>query len=301
MSNSCEDLRDQYKNSRQRKYGLKGSSYKNRTMFKEKYTLFNDTIRKSDTTSSKNTNLNQLDKKYCIENDMIYSLNKKKRWQLKSDLLSQMNDLKEDNADVRLYTATFDEFDETKLNEIHSTKGGRTNKRYNSNFDSVLREERKNELMKNQPVENKPKVKKPNRFNPINRFEKKNKNVNQTERIIIEDEYEEEDDEAFSGTSRYYIVNVSKNKKVPNGPPPDYRDNYLSRARRNYIAPKAYYSDLDSYENEDSSDYEINSNSSNNALTHETDFEEYELTNKDVDFEEFVKKYAIQLVEKQKN
>ena len=132
--NSLEDLRDSYKNSRQskkiNKYGLKGCTYKHTGcdtgIPRDSYII---SVKRFDTTSQTNNDLKAINQKYCLDADIIYSLDKKKRWELMSDLTSKMDNFKEDNADVRLYETSKKEncYMSYKkgivLNEMQTSKG----------------------------------------------------------------------------------------------------------------------------------------------------------------------------------
>lgn len=130
MPGSLDDLRDSYKNSRQKKpskYGLNGATYKMTYSIDSNNNLHGGLVTRHDTTSAKNECLKKINQQYCLDDSrMAYSLNKKKRWELKSTLISNMNELKDENVDARLYEMTSNENNgsyNTKLTGVHKSKG----------------------------------------------------------------------------------------------------------------------------------------------------------------------------------
>ncbi|RMZ93507.1 hypothetical protein BpHYR1_022902, partial [Brachionus plicatilis] len=101
---SLEELRDNYKNSKQSndfKLRLNGSTFRKiRSEFC--HTKMGNTIEIKD--NGKMNDLEDLNKKYEIsESNLVYSLNKKKRWQVATELTKNMADFKNENIDVRLF------------------------------------------------------------------------------------------------------------------------------------------------------------------------------------------------------
>lgn len=101
---SLEDLRDNYKNSRQSndvKLKLNGATYR-KIRSDYSHTKVGNVISISD--QGKMEDLDELNSKYAISKpNLVYSLNKKKRWQFGSELADTMPDFANEDIDVRLY------------------------------------------------------------------------------------------------------------------------------------------------------------------------------------------------------
>lgn len=129
MSKSLEDLRDSYKNSRQSKnamHGLNGASFKKIRELNSKNR--GDLISWIDTTNkTMDSNLNRINQTYDLADSQTeYSLNKKKRWEVKKQLVLKMEEFNSNDSDVRLYE-TIDAKSSRDLISCQKSKGNKQN------------------------------------------------------------------------------------------------------------------------------------------------------------------------------
>jgi hypothetical protein len=121
---SLEDLRDAYKNSRQNrdlKLNLNGATYRKIATGFHVHSMGN-TIKKVNKEII-NDDLNELNVKYALkDNNLVYSLNKKNRWQLKGDLIQNMHNYESDDVDVRLYETSSRAGNTKNLTALHTSK-----------------------------------------------------------------------------------------------------------------------------------------------------------------------------------
>ena len=210
---SLEDLRNDYKSNKKSKSKSKyPSAATSRTILLEK--PLQNTIQRIDTTSRNNKHLNEINEIYCVNDDRVtYSLDKKKRWQITSDLVSKLDDFKQSNTGVKVFeTAPIGGSNKGSFSHgsnvlaYYNSSTGSDNKQ-SGNYRSITEQERAEEqrqrIVQIAPV----KVKKPNRFKPVNRFQKSKTSGSFVERIVIRSEESESEDEneAYNGTSQYFI------------------------------------------------------------------------------------------------
>ena len=261
MTGSLEDLRDLYKSNKKcrAKYPVGGAT--SRCVLVNKTDSPANFLLRKDTTSSARTHndLNRINEYYCITDDQVtYSLDKKKRWQIKSDLVNQMADFELDGSDVKLIeTAPIGAIRNNgpKVIAYHKSRGEPTNPRQqNGNFKSLLAQERIEtaEQTRGQNI----KIKKPNRFKPINRFQK-SKESSHIEHIVIQSEESddsEDEQNIYGGTSQYVIgygpnkQELKKTKKYGDFIGFNFNKSYNKSKgirRNNIFGSKAYLSELD--------------------------------------------------------
>lgn len=106
MSLEIEDLRDQYKSSRQssdHKLKLNGATYSK---------LHRNVLHAKGGNTIKLTRvgeycgdelMDELNEKYQIDCDSTFSLNKKKRWELSKEIVRNISNFEKDDVDLRLY------------------------------------------------------------------------------------------------------------------------------------------------------------------------------------------------------
>lgn len=139
-------------------------------------------------------------------------------------------------------------------------------------------------MNRNKPDKSQHKEKKHNRFNPTNIYQKKPSTNNIIEHTFIDDIETEtdEEDEAYGGSSQYVIERICVDRKLPHGMSIQFTDDTYksnkSRARYRFNLSGGHYSDLDYYDQDESSDTETTNLELDNKLA-----------DKDVDFEEFVR------------
>lgn len=263
MAGSLEDLRDLYKSNKKSraKYPVGGATSRcglvSKTDSPDNFLLRRDTTSRART----NTGLNRINEYYCITDDQVtYSLDKKKRWQIKSDLVNQMADFKLEGSDVKLIeTAPIGNMvaNGPKVISYHKSKGERSNpSQKNGNLKSLLAQERiaKARQTRGQTIQ----VKKPNRFKPINRFQKSNRSSgDHIEHIVIQSEESDDsgdEEQGYGGTSQYVIgygpnkQELKKTKKYGHFIGFDFhnKDNKSEGIRRNNNnSTKAYLSELE--------------------------------------------------------
>ena len=103
---SIEDLRENYKNSRQAKdiqHKLNGATYRN-SVYKSSNKALIKKINHIGSKPADYQSLDDLNTKYgLINTNEFYSLNKNKRWELKNIIDNNMDQFIKDDLDVRLY------------------------------------------------------------------------------------------------------------------------------------------------------------------------------------------------------
>lgn len=307
MAGSLEDLRDLYKSNKQKsraKYPVGGSTC--RSGLANKKQSPDNFLVKRDTTSRARTHndLNKLNEYYCITDDAVtYSLDKKKRWQIKSDLVNKMTDFKDEGSDVKVIeTAPIGNMvaNGPKVIAYHKSKGEPIYPcKKSGNFRSLIAQERLEKARKNRGQTTVP-VKKPNRFKPINRFQKSNRTFDHIQHIVIESEEsdESEDEEQGYGGSSQYVIgyapnkhDLKKTKKYSSfiGSESYYNYNRNEGIRRNNNNTKAYLSELDEpLEASDAS--ETDESDARQVPNGEVlvDLEQLAKTTKTIEFEELV-------------
>jgi hypothetical protein len=191
---SLEDLRDLYKSSTKSKHleiKSNGSTYSN--AYRNEIYKRGNLVRKQ--VSGGIENRNEIDEKYCINSTQLdFSLNKKGRWKMAVDLKQNMSSFANDDIDVRLYE-TRDRIRPGYDNCIsfQSSKGKSLKVRSTyANKDSIKR----NLILEAQKARN-PEIE----IQKINkkRVASKTKSTNdwETERIIIDLNQQDEDDDNF--------------------------------------------------------------------------------------------------------
>jgi hypothetical protein len=196
MSGSLDDLRDSYKNSRQSKQSRVKSKRGHGPISSSTVSVYSS-ITKPD------AELAETDNKFLIHDTQVnYSLNKKKRWEIKEDLISKMTDFGL-SEEVRLYE-TLRTPKHYNLISVHKSKGQNLENNSHRSYRSVRNQEEAEARKRNTP-KTEVKGKKPNRFKTVNlKGKKKNKAV-EIERIVIDVSDEEEGEEAYSGRAEYII------------------------------------------------------------------------------------------------
>lgn len=278
MSGSLEDLRDSYKNSRRSKQAKKA-----------KNKLKNGYIAITDTTSKRNTNIDELNNQFDIHVPHIpYSMNKKKRWQLQDEFKAKMGDLKFDQAEVNLYE-TLSSGNKIQLRDSYKSKDvnktdSSLKKDFKKNYLSIREQEAIDIRNRNQP-KSLVKVKKTNRF----KMGKAGQATQKNERITIEDAVSgEDDDEDTEYAGRFeYVLNYEDES------PNKWDSSKVLRKKGVRHSKRITKSD-----NEDLffSDCE---EPTCDSMIYEFEKFENSLT-KNIEFEELVTKFAVYLVEKQK-
>jgi len=275
MSGSLEDLRELYKNSRQSK--LNHSKNK-----RDQKSYTSSIIRVHSTVSKPQKDLAETAHKFVInKSDVDYSLNKKKRWEIKEDLVTRMNDFETENIDVRLYEIV-NSYNRNDLIEAYKSKGQDLKNNNRRSFLSVRAQEADEARQRNIP---KPqiKIKKPNRFKPVNMKQKKKKTDVDIERIVIEPS-EDEAEEVYSGRVEYTIQHEIAKKNFRS-----YSSDIIT-AQRYRKVPTVDQDDLywsESEEEQISVDDKIENNDEYFGYS---EFESSLNTSKHVDFDELVNK-----------
>jgi hypothetical protein len=265
MAGSLEDLRDLYKSNKKsrEKYPVGGATSRYANLGAVSKSPGNYLLRRDTTSRARtDTDLNRINEYYCITEDQVtYSLDKKKRWQIKSDLVNKMADFKLEGSDVKLIeTAPIGNMaaNGPKVIAYHKSKGERSNpSQKNGNFKSLLAQERieKARQTRGQTIQ----VKKPNRFKPVDRFQKSNRSSgSHIEHIVIQSEESgdsEDEGQGYGGTSQYVIgyepnkQELKKTKKYGHFIGFDFnnRDSKSESGirRNNNNSTKAYLSGLD--------------------------------------------------------
>ncbi len=275
MSGSLEDLRELYKNSRQSK--LNHSKNK-----RDQKSYTSSIIRVHSTVSKPQKDLAETAHKFVInKSDVDYSLNKKKRWEIKEDLVTRMNDFETENIDVRLYEIV-NSYNRNDLIEAYKSKGQDLKNNNRRSFLSVRAQEADEARQRNIP---KPqiKIKKPNRFKPVNMKQKKKKTDVDIERIVIEPS-EDEAEEVYSGRVEYTIQHEIAKQNFRS-----YSSDIIT-AQRYRKVPTVDQDDLywsESEEEQISVDDKIENNDEYFGYS---EFESSLNTSKHVDFDELVNK-----------
>ncbi|CAF1086914.1 unnamed protein product [Brachionus calyciflorus] len=138
-----EDLRDQYKQTRQLndvRLKLNGSTYR-KVRSEYSHTKMGNLISIKD--QGKMENLADLNQKYEINKpNLDYSLNKKKRWQIATELTENMSQFGKENIDVRLYETRNRNEKKSNCIAIHKSKGDQIHvKKTYANLESIKKKQ----------------------------------------------------------------------------------------------------------------------------------------------------------------
>lgn len=164
---SLDDIRESYKSSRQsndHKLRLNGATYRKIRNFAP----IGNTISKTgySTSSSGAEILDEINEKYQLNaNREVYSLNKKKRWEVPKQLIDHMPTLADDDHNVRLIEKRNRNSRKANCIGIHKTKGDQVSvKKTYANLESILKMEQQSEAKRQNPAADAAPAKKPNRF-----------------------------------------------------------------------------------------------------------------------------------------
>ena len=155
-----------------------------------------NTLTKFDQIKNQNKSeyLGELNDKYALKDDnLVYSLNKKKRWQLRDDLVSKMGNFLEDDNDVRLYETSNRGGNLKNLTSIHTSKGDAvTVKNTYANLNSVKKKFELDEISKRNPKTEEILIRKV-RSKKCSKPKKLTSQVEQQETIVIDLDQDEND------------------------------------------------------------------------------------------------------------
>ena len=188
MADYADEFRDNYKNLRQsndQKLKLNGATFRSI----RNWSKIGNLITKTQVAdASYDERLDELNERYDLaESNVVYSLNKKKRWEVGPKLVGHMKKFDEDDQDVRLYETRNRYQKKANCIAVHRSKGDKLAvKSTYANIDSIKRAQELKEQAELNPKPASPTVTAVKQ-NKMKKSKKANNIVVQEEEIVIDE------------------------------------------------------------------------------------------------------------------